>query len=61
VFERFYRGDQSRARETGGAGLGLALARELVEAMGGAITVESRLGEGSCFAVRLPIAAAATS
>jgi signal transduction histidine kinase len=61
IFERFYRTDASRARASGGFGLGLAIVRELVEAMGGAITVESRLGEGSCFAVRLPIAAAATS
>lgn len=61
IFERFYRTDASRDRASGGFGLGLAIVRELVEAMGGAITVESTLGEGSCFAVRMPIARAAAS
>jgi signal transduction histidine kinase len=56
VFERFYRADESRARSSGGFGLGLAIARDLVEAMGGTITAESIVGEGSCFHVRLPIA-----
>jgi signal transduction histidine kinase len=55
VFERFYRTDASRARSSGGFGLGLAIARDLVEAMGGTITVESVVGEGSCFQVSLPI------
>jgi signal transduction histidine kinase len=54
VWDRFYRGDEGRARDTQGAGLGLALVRELTEAMGGKVEVESRLGEGSCFAVTLP-------
>jgi signal transduction histidine kinase len=53
VFERFYRGDSSRARETGGAGLGLALVKELVEAMGGSVAVESEVGRGSVFRVVL--------
>ncbi len=53
VFERFFRGDSSRARETGGAGLGLALVQELVAAMGGHVTVESQLGRGSRFSVVL--------
>jgi signal transduction histidine kinase len=53
VFERFYRGDSSRARETGGAGLGLALVRELVTSMGGSVTAESVVGRGSRFAVTL--------
>lgn len=53
VFERFYRSDQSRARETGGAGLGLALARELAHAMGGEINATSDLGRGSRFTVML--------
>ena len=56
VFERFYRGDDSRSRMTGGAGLGLAIAREFIESMDGAITVESPPGEGAAFTVRLPLA-----
>lgn len=53
VFDRFFRGDSSRARETGGAGLGLALVRELVDAMGGGVTAESTIGRGSRFTVTL--------
>ena len=56
VFDRFYRADPSRDRSTGGAGLGLTIARRLVEAHGGTIVVESALGEGSRFTVRLPTA-----
>ena len=54
VFERFYRVDPSRARTTGGAGLGLTIAKRLVEAHGGEITAESVLGEGSTFSFTLP-------
>jgi len=54
VFERFYRGEKSRSRETGGAGLGLAIARGIVEAHGGEIIVESSLGNGSAFSFTLP-------
>jgi signal transduction histidine kinase len=61
IFERFYRVDQARARSSGGAGLGLALVREFVELMGGKVSVESAVGEGSCFHVYLPVAAAATT
>ncbi len=53
VFERFYRGDSSRARETGGAGLGLALVKELTEAMGGHVAVESSPGKGTRFTLHL--------
>ena len=56
VFERFYRTDASRTRTSGGFGLGLAIVRDLVNAMGGSITVQSKVGEGSCFRVLLPIA-----
>ncbi|MDH4146754.1 MAG: ATP-binding protein [Acidimicrobiia bacterium] len=54
LFERFYRADPSRTRATGGSGLGLAITRELVEAHGGTVSVESSLGAGSAFHVRLP-------
>lgn len=54
IFERFFRGDPARSRESGGSGLGLAIVRNLVGRMGGRVAVTSRLGEGSCFAVELP-------
>jgi signal transduction histidine kinase len=54
VFERFYRGEKSRNRTTGGAGLGLAIARGIIQAHGGQISVESSLGEGACFTFTLP-------
>jgi histidine kinase len=53
IWERFYRVDPSRSRETGGMGLGLSVARRLVEAMGGTIEVESEVGRGSRFTIRL--------
>jgi signal transduction histidine kinase len=58
VFERFYRADKSRSRATGGAGLGLAIARQLVEAHGGWIEVESEVGQGTQFTFTLPVAEA---
>ncbi|WP_340023250.1 ATP-binding protein [Paenibacillus sp. FSL K6-1096] len=53
IFERFYRPDQSRSREGGGHGLGLAIARELVDALGGSIRAENSPGGGSVFRVEL--------
>jgi signal transduction histidine kinase len=59
LFERFYRADPSRSREDGGTGIGLAIARSVVEAHGGHIRAESELGEGSVFTFDLPVAPAA--
>jgi signal transduction histidine kinase len=56
IFERFYRVDKSRARATGGSGLGLTIARRLVEAHGGGIEVQSEPGKGSRFAFTVPVA-----
>ncbi|MBI2869254.1 MAG: HAMP domain-containing protein [Chloroflexi bacterium] len=55
IFERFYRVDKSRARATGGSGLGLTIARRLVEAHGGRIEAQSQPGQGSCFTFTLPL------
>lgn len=55
VFERFYRSDSSRTRKYGGAGLGLPITRSIVEAHHGTIEVESALGVGSTFSIKLPI------
>ena len=55
VFERFWRSEKSRARSRGGAGIGLAIVRELVRAHDGRIDVRSHPGEGSTFTVRLPV------
>lgn len=56
IFEPFYRADKSRARDTGGVGLGLALAKRIVEAHGGSVDFTSERGSGSRFVVRLPTA-----
>ncbi len=54
IFERFYRSDKSRNRLTGGSGLGLTIARAIVDAHNGEITVFSELGKGAIFVVYLP-------
>ena len=55
VFERFYRLDPSRSRSTGGAGLGLTIARQLIDSQGGRIWAESEPGRGSAFIFELPL------
>lgn len=55
VFERFYRVDRARSRDTGGTGLGLAIVRHVASNHGGEISVESREGEGSTFTLTLPV------
>ncbi|GAA6624198.1 hypothetical protein NUACC26_100230 [Scytonema sp. NUACC26] len=54
IFERFYRVDESRSHATGGSGLGLSIVKTLVEGMGGSVSVQSKLGEGSIFTITLP-------
>lgn len=54
VFERFYRVDQARSRETGGTGLGLAIVRHVATNHGGEVNVRSTEGEGTTFVLSLP-------
>jgi signal transduction histidine kinase len=61
VFDRFYRGDPSRTRNTGGTGLGLAITKAVVERAGGAISITSQPGLGTTVTVRLPLAPQAAS
>jgi signal transduction histidine kinase len=61
LFERFYRGEKTRAREEGGSGLGLSIVHGLVTALGGDVSVRSAEGFGTTFVVRLPLAGGTSS
>jgi signal transduction histidine kinase len=56
LFDKFYQGVNALTHKRGGSGLGLAIVKQLTELHGGRIAVQSRLGQGSTFTVRLPIA-----
>ena len=55
IFERFYRVDKARARDSGGTGLGLSIVKHAIESQGGTVSVTSRVGSGSTFTIRLPV------
>ncbi len=61
LFERFYRVDAGRSRDLGGTGLGLSIVKHLVESMSGKVSVESELGQGTTFRIRLPAAGVSRS
>jgi two-component system phosphate regulon sensor histidine kinase PhoR len=54
VFDRFFRVDEARSREDGGAGLGLSIAKSICSAHGAQLEVQSEVGQGSCFCLRFP-------
>jgi signal transduction histidine kinase len=54
IFNRFYRVDKSRSRKTGGSGLGLSIAAKIVDAIGGSIYVDSSIGKGTVFTLKIP-------
>lgn len=56
IFDRFYRANADRSRNTGGSGLGLSIAQAIAQAHGGSLRVQSKLGEGSMFTLQLPLA-----
>ncbi len=56
IFERFYRVDKARSRPAGGTGLGLPIVKEVIDRMGGTVTVESQLGRGASFIIQIPSA-----
>ena len=55
IFERFYRVDKARSRESGGTGLGLSIVKHAIESQGGTVSVTSKLGSGSTFTLRVPV------
>ena len=55
VFDRFYRVDKARSRDTGGTGLGLSIVQQIIRLHAGSVTVQSVRGEGTTFTVQLPV------